>query len=111
MLGRPNPEHAEVGEHHQVEESQLEEVWEAAMVLIKWGVLLMTSRLFVGTALVNGHTSLVTIYLPRKVGTDIRRKTKRQPLLVYKLVFATTLAANRVHFVLRVVEITLYYIV
>ena len=71
----------------------------------------MTSRLFVGTTLVNGHTSLVTIYLPRKVGTDIRRKTKRQPLLVYKLVFATTLAANRVHFVLRVVEITLYHIV
>ena len=51
----------------------------------------------------------MTIYLPRKVGTDIRRKTKRQPLLVYKLVFATTLAANRVHFVLRVVEITLCY--
>ena len=51
----------------------------------------------------------MTIYLPRKVGTDIRRKTKRQPLLVYKLVFATTLAANKVHFVLRVVEITLGY--
>ena len=52
VLGRPYPEHAEVGEHHQVEESQLEEVWEAAMVLIKWGVLLMTSRLFVGATLV-----------------------------------------------------------
>ena len=51
----------------------------------------------------------LTIYLPRKVGTDIRRKTKRQPLLVYKLVFATTLAANRVHFVLRVVEMTLCF--
>ena len=51
----------------------------------------------------------MTIYLPRKVGTDIRRKTKRQPLLVYKLVFATTLAANKVHFVLRVVVITLCY--
>ena len=29
---------------------------------------------------------------------------------MYKLVFATTLAANRVHFVLRVVEIALCYI-
>ena len=52
VLGRPYPEHAEVGEHHQVEERQLEEVWEAAMVLIKWGVLFMTSRLFVGATLV-----------------------------------------------------------
>ena len=52
VLGRPYPEHAEVGEHHQVEESQLEEVWEAAMVFIKWGVLFMTSRLFVGASLV-----------------------------------------------------------
>ena len=51
VLGRPYPEHAEVGEHHQVEERQLEEVWEAAMVLIKWGVLFMTSRLFVAQTL------------------------------------------------------------
>ena len=46
VLGRPYPEHAEVGEHHQVEERQLEEVREAAMVLF------MTSRLFVGATLV-----------------------------------------------------------
>ena len=52
VLGRPYPEHAEVGEHHQVEERQLEEVWEAAMVLIKCGVSFMTSRLFVGATLV-----------------------------------------------------------
>ena len=29
VLGRPYPEHAEVGEHHQVEEGQLQEVGEA----------------------------------------------------------------------------------
>ena len=43
------------------------------------------------------------MYLPRKVGTDMRRKTKRHPLLVYKLVLATTRAANRVHFVLEII--------
>ena len=33
----------------------------------------------------------------------MRRKTKRHPLLVYKLVLATTRAANRVHFVLEII--------
>ena len=48
----------------------------------------------------NKKTDIIT-NLPRKVGTEMRRKTKRHPLLVYKLVFATTRAANRVHFVLK----------
>ena len=48
--------------------------------------------------IIDHHDNALGTNLWRKV----KRNTKRHPLLVYKLVFATTRAANRVHFFLIV---------
>ena len=94
MLGGPDPEHAEVGEDHQVEQGQLKEVREAEEMnmntsdLSPWKALVYAfkkqNRLrgsFTISIACNGAARPTD--LARRVGTETRRNMKRQPLLVY----------------------------
>ena len=70
-------------------------------MIIRMLTMMIMSMLMMMLMMMMTMKVIKTMNLPRKVGTEMRRKTKRHPLLVYKLVFATTRAANRVHFVLK----------